>query len=73
LEGDGVGFASNTLQIIQKAMKAAQHGNSHLRLQIMNRSGVKRVLSVRPDEHYWPTWALKAGEDGQGSVSYPFK
>ena len=38
--------------------------NSYIRLSTVNRNGVTRVLSIKTDEHYWPTHCIDLETEG---------
>jgi len=50
------------VQDIQNEMKESG-SEAYLRLEVVSRNGSIKVLSLKPDPHYWPTWMLQQDSD----------
>ena len=55
-------FAASLLKAIQEVESKPDKGSS-IRLQLMNRKGEKKVMSIVPDQHYWNTWLMTPNKD----------
>lgn len=50
------------VEVFTDAMKSK---NEFIILQVMNRDGVKKMLALSPDPHYWPSWILAPNQVGK--------
>ena len=53
-----------------KASPRARCGHSFIRLKVMNREGVKKVVTLIPDEHYWPMWKFTPQGIKSGCIAF---
>ena len=52
-----------TLDDFLRAVGALEDG-SHARLKLVSLQGRPKVLTIKLDTHYWPTWELRRAKDG---------
>ena len=57
------GVPTPTLDAFVAATRPVEDG-AFARLELVSLTGRPKVVSVKMDLHYWPTWELRRREDG---------